>query len=278
MTDTYSDDVRRAIEEAPQAELRELQDQIGDAINQILVRLDVPGSRYFGEFPYPSRVDNRPQLNEVISMNNRATRDRVTRAFVGVLRRVEIAGIDITASDRPLQTGYKYSLEITAKGRNVDTTLQAYRLMAHAAKTVYAEVIGHPYLKSAPATLLPDEERFRPRGIGGGSGGPCLVRHEGGESWRVRNDLASFVDGKMAGERVVAMLGTYGLDAHLDFRPSEPRYVQVKIGACEGHVAALQTLCDMTHSAGGRISPAIIAAALNAHGVTPERRSVQLSS
>lgn len=66
------------------------------------------------------------------------------------------------------------------------------------------------------------------------------------------------MQGKAAGERVVAM---FQRGARLDYREHEPDYVQVKIGACDKHLANLQKLDqlagkgiitqEMVHQAGG---------------------------
>ncbi len=45
-------------------------------------------------------------------------------------------------------------------------------------------------------------------------------------------NIAAFVTSKEEGEEVVRWFGD---GAYLDFRPSEPNWIQVKIGACEKH-------------------------------------------
>ena len=57
------------------------------------------------------------------------------------------------------------------------------------------------------------------------------------------NNIAAFVQGKTAGERVVAMFKT---GARLDYRDYEPDRVQVKIGACNRHKANLERLDGLT--------------------------------
>lgn len=62
----------------------------------------------------------------------------------------------------------------------------------------------------------------------------------------VQTDMAAFVDGKQGGEAVVALFGNFGVKANLDFRPHEPTWVQVKLGACEDHVEILDKIMEHT--------------------------------
>jgi hypothetical protein len=80
---------------------------------------------------------------------------------------------------------------------------------------------------------------FRPRGIGM-NWLPCFICE--GDPEILRHDMASFVADKAAGERVVAMFEELGLKAQLDFRPSEPNWVQVKVAACLDHLPNLKLL------------------------------------
>lgn len=75
-------------------------------------------------------------------------------------------------------------------------------------------------------------------------------------------DMSAFVSDKEAGERVVDMFAAQGSGATLDYRPCEPGYVQVKVGACEQHVPNLEVLQGAAIEAGLKITPAIITAAL----------------
>jgi hypothetical protein len=75
-------------------------------------------------------------------------------------------------------------------------------------------------------------------------------------------DMAAFVDSKEAGERVVGMFQQQGSRAFLDFRPSEPNWVQVKIGACDDHLPNLEGLQTLVHETDGMITPTMIAASL----------------
>lgn len=55
----------------------------------------------------------------------------------------------------------------------------------------------------------------------------------------MRSNLVAFVESKAAGERVAAM---FKRGARVDYRPSEPHWVQIKIGACDVHVSHLEVL------------------------------------
>jgi hypothetical protein len=74
-------------------------------------------------------------------------------------------------------------------------------------------------------------------------------------------DLAAFVEGKDGGERVVEMFERAGATACLDYREREPNWVQVKIGACQHHLPALERLYDLTRFV-RCITPEVIAEAL----------------
>ncbi len=66
--------------------------------------------------------------------------------------------------------------------------------------------------------------------------------HYGGGYHSCQPDMSAYVDNKKSGEHVVGMFETEGCKAFLDFRPSEPNYVQVKVGACEKHLPNLEEL------------------------------------
>ena len=55
-------------------------------------------------------------------------------------------------------------------------------------------------------------------------------------------DMSAYVDSKKSGEHVVKMFEVEDSKAFLDFRPHEPNYVQVKVGACERHLPNLEEL------------------------------------
>lgn len=106
-------------------------------------------------------------------------------------------------------------------------------------------------------------EFFGARGIGTDSTPGCFVC---GGAVGLYTNVAGFVEGKAAGERVVAMFRT---GARLDYREYEPDHVQVKVGACTQHVEQIRALRQAT-LAEGRITPAMIDSAIN---VAEPRRS-----
>jgi hypothetical protein len=94
-------------------------------------------------------------------------------------------------------------------------------------------------------------EHWAPRGIGTESGLPCFVTGERPEFPGFTPNISGFVNSKEAGERVVEMFD--GL-ARLDFRPHEPQWIQVKVGALQEHAAVLNLLMEKVIKAGNRIS------------------------
>lgn len=90
--------------------------------------------------------------------------------------------------------------------------------------------------------------RFSPRGIGLDNCPGCFVcgtkDREPGSNHYLHN-LAAFVPSKEVGEAVVAMFGGPE-QARLDYRPSEPKHVQVKVGACTAHLPNLRKLQELT--------------------------------
>jgi len=46
--------------------------------------------------------------------------------------------------------------------------------------------------------------------------------------------------------------------ARVGFRPWEPRWVQLKIGACEEHKQNLYKLCELIAENGGKLTPDIV--------------------
>lgn len=106
---------------------------------------------------------------------------------------------------------------------------------------VYPEVQPHPR-RGTPSHGREDKrpegggEFFSPRGIGLDTTPGCFVC---GGPQAMLNNIAAFVRTKTAGERVVAM---FEKGAWLDYRPSEPDWVQVKIGACDPHLPKLERL------------------------------------
>ena len=84
---------------------------------------------------------------------------------------------------------------------------------------------------------------FAPRGIGLDVCPGCFVC--GGEEHAdgFLNNIAAFVNSKENGETIVKWFGEL---ARLDFRPSEPNWIQVKVGACDKHLLNLKKLEELT--------------------------------
>lgn len=134
------------------------------------------------------------------------------------------------------------------------TTVSRIGLSNGDGPTIYPELQDHPR-RGTPAHGRPDTrpeeggEFFHARGIGLDNTPGCFVC--GGPDG-LRNNIAAFVQGKTAGERIVAMFVAHYGGACLDYRDYEPDWVQVKIGACDDHLGQLKQLCELT--ADGRIT------------------------
>ncbi|HLD06116.1 MAG TPA: hypothetical protein VJC16_01100, partial [Candidatus Nanoarchaeia archaeon] len=106
----------------------------------------------------------------------------------------------------------------------------------------YPDLQPHPR-RGIPSHGQPDTrpegggELFRSRGISFDNTPGCFVC---GGGPALHNNISAFVQCKAAGERVVALFR--GKGARMDYREHEPDRVQVKIGACKGHVPHLQKL------------------------------------
>lgn len=124
-------------------------------------------------------------------------------------------------------------------------------------------LISHPR-KGIPGHGRPDKrpegggEFFASRGIGLDTTPGCFVC---GGSTALRNNIAAFVQGKDAGERIARMLQQ---GVRVDFRTHEPDRVQVKIGACNQHRPNLERLHTLTHEHEGVITSEIIQTAIAA--------------
>jgi hypothetical protein len=116
-------------------------------------------------------------------------------------------------------------------------------------------------------------EYFRPRGIGS-NWIPCFVCGIGGEG-TLLPDMASFVDGHDGGKRVETMIRQAGYRCFLDFRPSEPEWVQVKLGACTAHFPCLERLADLIIANNCYINEEILKEAVEGE-TTPEAVSIAL--
>lgn len=117
----------------------------------------------------------------------------------------------------------------------VEGTLTALIVALHSSK---AEIVE--------AELLFDDEqrgthlKFDPRGIGMDECPCCFVcKQHGG----LMDNIAAFVKSKEDGEKIVAW---FEHCARLDYRPSEPNWIQVKVGTCKEYLPALEHLGKLT--------------------------------
>ncbi len=103
-------------------------------------------------------------------------------------------------------------------------------------------------------------EYWHTRGIGSDWNLTCLAT---GEQQRLMPNISGFVHSREAGERVVML---FGGRARLDFRPSEPNWIQVKVGAVEQHKDVLGRLGAASYACGGMIDADVIAWAVDPEG------------
>lgn len=119
----------------------------------------------------------------------------------------------------------------------------ALRWLWGKAKITQAEAQETGHVRNLMALLEtidnPEGELYATRGIGL-NWLDCFVCQ--GTASGAQPDMAAFVVDKEAGERIVGMFQEAGASAHLDYRPSEPKWVQVKVGACNTHEANLKLL------------------------------------
>jgi len=99
-------------------------------------------------------------------------------------------------------------------------------------------------------------ENYKPRGIGTGNI-PCYICNSSARN-KVQPEMAAFVDNKSSGERIIEMFKDQNLQATLDYREHEPKWVQVKLGACKRHLPNLEYLERLSLSMKGSITPQII--------------------
>lgn len=104
---------------------------------------------------------------------------------------------------------------------------------------------------------------FSARGIGLDICPCCFVcgatlRRQGANLYL--NNISGFVRSRADGEAVVAM---FARGARLDFRESEPDWIQVKAGACDAHKPGLEYLVEATRDGGICKADIDQAAALN---------------
>lgn len=83
--------------------------------------------------------------------------------------------------------------------------------------------------------------KFAPRGIGTDVCPGCFIC--GAKKNSMMPNIAAFVSSKEDGEKIV---GWFDKKAKLDYRPHEPNWIQVKVGACENHISNLNKLYNAT--------------------------------
>ncbi len=92
---------------------------------------------------------------------------------------------------------------------------------------------------------------FLVRGIGLDSCPCCFVC---GKPQHLLHNISAFVASKEEGEEIVRWFMLPDQDcARLDFRPSEPNWIQVKVGVCTEHLPALEWLSKRVRENHGRI-------------------------
>lgn len=96
---------------------------------------------------------------------------------------------------------------------------------------------------------------FSSRGIGLDDC-PCFICWATG----LNNNIAAFVESKEEGELAAEW---FQGGARLDFRPHEPKWIQVKIGGCEKHLKNLENLNELIHLNHSRLRPKMIEEAKN---------------
>lgn len=72
---------------------------------------------------------------------------------------------------------------------------------------------------------------------------PCFICEEE----KLNDNVSGFVSSKSDGEKIVKMFPKF---IFIDYRESEPEWIQVKIGACKKHVEKLRELVKHTHRSG----------------------------
>lgn len=116
-------------------------------------------------------------------------------------------------------------------------------LYSHKKEMVKLEM-AHDDIKNGPSLT------FSPRGIGLDTCLSCFIcgaskRHD--EAGDYLGNLSAFVRNKQEGEEIVSWF-TQG--ARLDFRPSAPDWIQIKVGACDIHLPELNKLFELTSAYG----------------------------
>lgn len=93
---------------------------------------------------------------------------------------------------------------------------------------------------------------WQSRGVGMDATRPC--------GWTQHNPVCAncsgFVRSREDGELLESI---FGIGAWLDYRPSEPKWLQLKVYACSDHAVALQELDTMSRVNKGALTPKDIA-------------------
>ncbi len=98
---------------------------------------------------------------------------------------------------------------------------------------------------------------MNPRGLGANTG-RCLVC--GSEGFGT--DFSSFVSSKETGESIMRLFETVGCHGYLDFRSSEPNWVQFKIVSCKEHKPNVEMLYKLICDNDGVLDAEILVKAL----------------
>jgi len=90
----------------------------------------------------------------------------------------------------------------------------------------------------------------QPRGISGHAGGnDCFFCGDAAGAEVKHYDCACFVSSRETGEAIVGIMGGRGV--WLDWRPTEPDWIQVKMYACENHIKQFEILVERVAARGG---------------------------
>ncbi len=177
-----------------------------------------------------------------------------------------IFGTDVT---KPLSTLIEEARTALVKARNVvDDSISAYGWKDRLQNVEGLMTCGLVYLAHIREEVVQmevmraDSERgpslrFNSRGIGLDSCPACFVcgtKERAPGSSRYLHNIAAFVASKEEGEQIARWFALPGIDcARVDFRPSEPNWIQVKIGVCDAHLPALQWLDKRVTENHGRL-------------------------
>ncbi len=94
---------------------------------------------------------------------------------------------------------------------------------------------------------------YAPRGIGT-SGLECFVCGGYNSSDHIQSDMSAFVRTKEDGAFMAALIEAAGYHAFLDYRPKEPTWIQLKMGACDLHLPNLVLVEYFAEKNSGQLS------------------------